>query len=135
LSLSGLHLIRRQQRALARWVLACFCLVWIQAALLPCAMAVVPGGMSGAAEEHCSYCPPESTAVQFLHGTAPDCTYPDEPQADSRPGAASALVVALPVVSYALETPAGTGLLRPDRARPPDRTGPPLAVTYCRFLK
>ncbi len=135
-NLSGLHLIRRQQRALSKWVLALFCLVWIQAALLPCAMAVVPDGMAGAAEEHCAYCPPKGPAGDHAGtGAVPVCAYPDQPQADARAGAVTPLALALPVVAYVLDADAGRTPSLPDDAQPPGRTGPTLAVSYCRFLK
>ncbi|HET9693184.1 MAG TPA: hypothetical protein VFP48_02275 [Steroidobacteraceae bacterium] len=136
MSVPGLDLIRRQQRALAKWVLALFCLVWLQAALLPCAMALVPGGAAGAPEEHCSYCPPvDHAGTHHDQDAAANCSYPDQPQADSRASAVTPLMLALPVLAYLPQ--AGTADTAPwsDRARPPDRTGPPLAVSYCRFLK
>jgi len=135
-NLSGLPLIRRQQRALAKWVLALFCLVWVQAALLPCAMAIVPDGMAGAPEEHCAYCPPTVPAdTHGESGVVPACAYPDQPQADARAGVAAPLALALPVVAYVLDVDAGDVAPRPDDARLPGRTGPALTVSYCRFLK
>lgn len=138
MNFSGLHLIRRQQRTLAKWVLALFCVVWLQAALLPCAMAVVPEGMSGAPEEHCAYCPP--TAPVHAHadatGAAPTCAYPDQPQADARANAGAPLLLALPVVAYVLDADASAySAPLPDGTRSSDRTGPTIAVSYCRFLK
>ena len=132
----GLHALRRHQRTHAKWVLALFCLVWIQAALLPCAMAIVPDGMAGAAEEHCGYCPPTAAADTHLGaGAAATCAYPDQPQADARASTASPLLLAIPVAAFLLEPGAAHRLPVFDPSRPPDRTGPTLAVSYCRFLK
>ncbi|HET7204131.1 MAG TPA: hypothetical protein VFI92_12270 [Steroidobacteraceae bacterium] len=136
MSFPGLHLIRRQQRTLAKWVMALFCLVWVQAALLPCAMAIAPNGMAGAAEEHCAYCPPTDPAdTHSATGATAACAYPDQPQADARANAVTALVLALPVVAYLLAPGAGHPAASTDDARPPDRAGPPIAISYCRFLK
>lgn len=136
MSVPGLHLIRRQQRTFARWVLALFCLVWLQAALLPCAMALVPDGLADAPEEHCPYCPPvDHAGTHHDQGAAANCAYPDQPQADSRASADTPLMLALPVLAYLPQPGTGDTAPRSDRARPPDRTGPPLAVSYCRFLK
>jgi hypothetical protein len=139
LGLPGLHWIRRRQRALAQGVLALFCLVWLQAALLPCAMALTPqGGMTAAsAEEHCVYCPqagqPAGSAIEH----APSgCLYPDGAQVDTRAALVSALAVPLAVASFVL-TPVADGPVLPS-----PRTGdaaaiprPALAVSYCRYLK
>ena len=135
LSRTGLTWFRSRQRALGQGVLALFCLVWLQAALLPCAMAAVPGGMSSAAEEHCPYCPP-----QPVHSTTTDegpaaCSYPDGPQVDTRGTLASA--VAPPVAPLQI-------LLAPSHATvdvaAPEDPGTSLprrsfSVSYCRFLK
>ena len=137
----GLHAFRRRQRALARWVLALFCLVWLQAAVVPCAMAVVPDGLGGAPEEHCSYCPPEHDGGE--HHAAADagarCTYPDHPQADTRadarPGAPALVALALPVLVVDVEPPVAGAARDVDRTRPPDRGGLPRAIAYCRPLK
>jgi hypothetical protein len=131
----GLTWFRRRQRALSQGVLALFCLVWLQAALLPCAMATLPEGMSAVAEEHCPYCPPaHSTEAQDEEGPAV-CAYPDGPQVDTRGTLASAAaptLAALPLLFIPLE-----GLVRP--ALPDDRDSvrprTSLAVTYCRFLE
>lgn len=132
-----LHWIRRRQRALARGVIALFCLVWLQAALMPCASAVVPEGASNTAEEHCPYCPP---ATSHHDGSAADstsgCLYPKGPQADTR--AASPTFMAAPLAMLPL-TIAPVVTAAPGRAtylfadEPIPR--PPLAVSYCRYLK
>jgi hypothetical protein len=129
----ALDWIRRRQRALARGVLALFCLVWLQAALVPCAMALVPGAASDAPVEHCSYCPP--TAETDDTGAPGGCAYPDAPQVDTRNAPAAPPLVAVPVASFVLDVaaPATSSVSVDDR--PPARTGPPLPVSYCRFLK
>jgi hypothetical protein len=133
---SGLHAIRRHQRTHTKWVLALFCLVWIQAALLPCAMAIVPDGMARVAEEHCGYCPPAAAEhTQVDADAAATCAYPDQPQADARASTASPLLMAMPLFAYVLEPVAAQRLPVFDSSRPPDRSGPTLAVSYCRFLK
>jgi hypothetical protein len=134
LHLFALDRIRRRQRALTRAVLALFCLVWLQAALVPCAMALAPDGIAGAQDEHCAYCPPADGSGG---GPAADagCTYPDDPQVDSRPALAAPLLMAMPAVSYVLDVSAMAPAPLVDEHRLPDRAGPPLAVTYCRFLK
>jgi hypothetical protein len=133
LRLVALDWIRRRQRALARGVLALFCLVWLQAALVPCAMALVPGAASEAPVEHCSYCPPPPQTDDA--GTVGDCAYPDAPQVDTRNAPAAPLLVALPVASFVLLVASPVTSPVPVDDRPPDRTGPPLPVSYCRFLK
>ncbi|HXW10892.1 MAG TPA: hypothetical protein VD737_09760 [Steroidobacteraceae bacterium] len=131
----ALDWIRRRQRSLARGVLALFCLVWLQAALVPCAMALVPGDMAGAPMEHCSYCPP-TPGADGDSGAAAVCTYPDGPQVDSRTAALAApLLLALPTTSFVLEIASLEPHAVPADHRPPDRPGTPLAVSYCRYLK
>ena len=132
----ALDWIRRRQRSLARGVLALFCLVWLQAALVPCAMALVPGGgMADAPMEHCSYCPPAADTGGDAGGSV-GCTYPDAPQVDSRTAQLSApLLFALPATSFVLDVASLEPAVVPVADRAPDCAGPPLAVTYCRFLK
>lgn len=130
----ALDWIRRRQRALARGVLALFCLVWLQAALVPCAMALVPGVASEVPTEHCSYCPPPS-GPGHDSGGQDGCTYPDAPQVDSRNALAAPLMLAVPVASFVLDVASLDTRTATVDDRPPDRAGPPLAVSYCRFLK
>jgi hypothetical protein len=130
----GLDWIRRRQRALARGVLALFCVVWLQAALAPCAMALAPDGMSAGSEEHCAYCPPAEPASDSSASQAV-CTYPDHPQVDTRGTALAPMALALPTVSYVVAPVVAITLVPPDSYRPPAPPGTPLAVSYCRFLK
>lgn len=126
----ALDWIRRRQRSLARGVLTLFCLVWLQAALVPCAMALVPDGAVDALVEHCSYCPPSTDADRDA-----GCTYPDAPQVDSRTALAAPMLLALPTASFVLDIAFLDLPDVPADDRPPDRAGPPLAISYCRFLK
>jgi hypothetical protein len=130
----GLDWIRRRQRTFARSVLALFCVVWLQAALAPCAMALVPGQASAAPEEHCTYCPPAHE--RHDGGTNSTCAFPDKPQSDTRaPAVAFAALPALPLMLVlAPVAPAAEGAAS-EPSRPPEDAGPTLAVSYCRFLK
>lgn len=139
MGLPGLHWIRRRQRTLAQGVLALFCLVWLQAALIPCAMALAPqGGMAAGAEEHCVYCPQAGQPADAAVEQAPSgCLYPDgSAQVDTRVAFVAALSVPLAASAFVLP-PVADG-----HALVPTRTGdaaaiprPPLAVSYCRYLK
>jgi hypothetical protein len=136
LSIVGLDWVRSRQRALARAVLALFCLVWVQAALLPCAMAIVPDGLGSMGAEHCVYCP-EGQAPELATdtGVTPACLYPDDAQADQRPFVAG---FATPLLAASLFTLPPVAPDPPESRRvaaPDDRPRPDYAVAYCRFLK
>lgn len=156
---AGLAWVRRRQRSLARAVLTLFVAAWLQAAIVPCAMAHgdeprspapagqdVHGGHGGdghgaagaahrdAGQGHpCVYCPPgdEHRAAGDCDGA--DCAYPHEPQADAR--AAGILHAALPValVGSAPLPPAGAGCSDESVAEAIPRI--PLSVSYCRFIE
>jgi hypothetical protein len=136
LGFPGLDWIRRRQRALAKGVLALFCLVWLQAALLPCAMAFSGDGIASGAEEHCVYCPPGVDHAEHDEpAPATHCLYPDSAQADTRPLVAGFVVPPLAVsyvfkIAVAADPPAAY-----ESARPSAVPRPPYAVTYCRYLK
>ncbi|HEX9207301.1 MAG TPA: hypothetical protein VF851_03630 [Steroidobacteraceae bacterium] len=130
----GLTWFRRRQRALAQGVVALFCLVWLQAALLPCAMAALPEGLSVVPEEHCPYCPPaHASEAQDEDGPAV-CAYPDGPQVDTRGTLAAAVpaLAPLPLLFVPLE-----GLAQPPLPDATDSLRPrtSFAITYCRFLE
>jgi hypothetical protein len=142
-ALPGLDWIRRRQRALGKGVLALFCLVWLQAALLPCAMGMSAPAMTDMAamsmdgEEHCVYCPPAGQPADDAAPPAPSgCQYPDGPHVDTRFTLASTAVAPLAIVTFVLASDADA-----IAAPPPERvadcvtTRPPLAVSYCRYLK
>jgi hypothetical protein len=137
LGFPGLHWIRRRQRALAQGVLALFCLVWLQAALLPCAMSMPPEGMSAGGEEHCVYCPQDDLPTDPAGDGAPTtCLYPDGAQVDTRFTLGSSGVALLLPVTFVL-APVASGLAAPapDIGAPDAIPRPALAVSYCRFLK
>lgn len=149
----SLHWFRRRQRAVARFVLAAFCLSWLQVAAMPCVMAAgagasaatvaaanampapdeMPAGMVMPLGEHCLYCPPEQAPADHT----PDlCAFPHDPQVDSRVAFASALLAPPPVVVLLVPhdveqavTATGPALV----AAP--RSGTTLVVSFCRFLK
>jgi hypothetical protein len=148
---AGLAWFRRRQRALARSVLALFCLTWLQLAALPCVMAsstpdvpeavgtLVPAvqtvpAMDAATGHDCIYCPPPA-AEQPQCDDHVGCAYPHDPQMDSR--TSLALGMALPAVAPVLvlelleRTDAAIALNAPPLTVP----RAPLAVSYCRFLK
>jgi hypothetical protein len=129
----ALHWVRRRQRALARAVLALFCLAWLQAAALPCAMAHTAAPAAAMPGEHCPYCPPADTPSVPCDDGA-NCAYPHQPQVDAR--AAAALFVAIPALQV---LPAVDALARDSRAPESTRAGPvprvPLSVSYCRFIE
>jgi hypothetical protein len=136
LGFPGLDWIRRRQRALAKGVLALFCLVWLQAALLPCAMAFSADGMAASPEEHCVYCPPgvDHTGHDEPAPTT-HCLYPDTAQADSRPLTAGFVLPPLAAsfvfkIAVAADPPAAY-----ESALVPTVPRPPYSITYCRYLK
>lgn len=149
----SLHWLRRKQRAVARFVLAAFCLTWLQVAAMPCVMAAgagasaptvaaanampaldeMPAGMVMTPGEHCLYCPPQQAPADH---TPELCAFPHDPQVDSRAAFASALLAPPPVVVLLVPhdveqavTATGPALV----AAP--RSGATLAVSFCRFLK
>jgi len=112
-----------------------FCLVWLQVALLPWAMAAVPDGMSGAPEEHCPYCPPDLGSDTPGNEGPSACSYPDGPQVDTRgtlATAAAPTVAPLPMLLAPLHALVAAPVTDdPDASLP--RTS--FAVSYCRFLE
>jgi hypothetical protein len=132
---NGLTWFRSRQRALTRGVLALFCLVWLQVALLPCAMAAVPDGMSDMPDGHCPYCPPAPSPGAADDAAPTACSYPDDPQVDTRgtlAAAAAPTVSPLPVLLAPLHALVDAPVPDDPGAWPP---GSCLAVSYCRFLE
>jgi hypothetical protein len=153
---SGIAWIRRRQRALARAVLAVFALAWLQAAVVPCAMAfaaqaaapvaqpVHEGGHAGhaghagqespAPPAHCPYCPP-------THGDSPEdgaheagCAFPHDPRIDAR--SPSPTFGPPPCAAFGVVA----GLVEPSfriavSDVPSDVPRRPLAISYCRFIE
>lgn len=149
----SLHWFRRQQRTVARFVLAAFCLTWLQLAAMPCVMAidapagapvaaaqseappmgVMPEGMVMAPGEHCMYCPPPDVPVDH---SAQTCAFPHDPQVDSRAAFASVLLAPPPVA--VLLVPHASVQAAVDFqtvAAAPPLAGTAIAVSFCRFLK
>lgn len=131
----GLTWFRRRHRTLTQGVLALFCLVWLQVALLPCAMAALPDGMSTVAEDHCPYCPPEHASDAPGDEGPAVCGYPDGPQVDTRGtlAAAAAPTVAPSALAFVpLEQLVQLPATEDSVASRPRLS---FAVTYCRFLE
>lgn len=129
---AALHWVRRRQHSLTRAVLALFCLAWLQAAALPCAMAGAASTTMPAGAQHCPYCPPgDATSTTPDH--AGTCAYPHQPQADAR---ASVLFVAITVPSF---TPVLGEAVRDGDAPATGSAEPaprvPIALSFCRFLE
>jgi hypothetical protein len=129
----ALHWVRRRQRALARGVLAVFCLAWLQAAVVPCAMASAGSATMPDGGEHCVYCPPSaSTPSAADHGGT--CAYPHEPQVDAR--ASAALFMAIPVASFAVvldAVPRDIQTRLSTLQEPVPRV--PIQLSFCRYLE
>jgi len=155
----GLAWIRRQQRPLARGVLALFCAAWLQAAIVPCVMAhtgdarveaAAPAGHhhqpgdhdhqaggvtqdEAGAEHPCIYCPPDTDHHGAAGCDGRDCSYPHEAQVDAR--AAGVIFTALPVAfvlpAQAASTASDCGVVAVPEAIP--RVS--LSISYCRFIE
>lgn len=108
-------------------MLALFCVAWLQAAVVPCAMAAP--SMPDCAS-HCPYCPSSDGGSASGHD---QCAYPHQPQADGR--AAAAFATVLPPV-LVIE-PASVAPLRLRAAAPTEADPPriPLPLRYCRYLE
>lgn len=127
----SMHWFRRRQRDLPRVGLALFCLAWLQAAAVPCAMADEPP--APAAHHDCEYCPPadQAPASGHQHGS---CVYPHAPQVDSR--AAAGFVFVAPVVPVLVTLDqAEVAVPVPDPDTPAVVPRPRLSVSYCRFIE
>jgi hypothetical protein len=146
-----LHWFRHRQRSLSRLLLAAFCLAWLQVAALPCVMAAgamatgaapdvmdaaaMPEGMTMAAGEHCVYCPPEAVAGVGTD-VAGACSYPHDPQVDSRLSLAAALLAPPPGALLVVAADGATRLTGAACIRPaPPAPREPLNVSLCRFLE
>jgi hypothetical protein len=150
---AALHWFRRKQRALSRVVLAAFCLTWLQFAATPCVMALdsesgmaamtaidlapsdasMPDGMVMAPGEHCPYCPPAQPEQGIDQAV---CSFPHDPQVDSRVGFAAALLAPPPTQVLFVDGDAARHAADFVAALPPaPAPGTSLAVSFCRFLK
>jgi len=133
----GLQWVRARQRVLTKAVLAFFCLAWLQAAAMPCAMgddmAAAAGQAAPATQHACQYCPPPASAPAAIdhHGA---CAYPHGPQVDARSG--TGLFFVLPVTA-----PIATLDAQPiEQAAVVDGIDPGvprtlLSVRFCRYLE
>jgi hypothetical protein len=153
---AGLHWFRSKQRALARVVLALFCLTWLQLAAMPCVMALdaasggaakvaaagdgqqaaaMPDGMVMAPGEHCPYCPPEASQAGSNDSPAV-CAFPHDPQVDARAGFAAALMAPPPSLVFVVPVDhAAGGVTLTVALAPAPAPSTSLAVSFCRFLK
>jgi hypothetical protein len=148
MQLAGLQWFRRKQRTLSRVVLAAFCLTWLQFAATPCVMALesasgvaatsladpapasMPDGMRMAPGEHCPYCPPAQDDGHEV------CSFPHDPQVDSRVGLAAALLIPPPTLVLLVATDTVKSAADVVTTRPAAPVaGTSLAVSLCRFLK
>jgi hypothetical protein len=130
---SILHSVRRRQRALARVVLALFCLAWLQAAVVPCAMATAASTSMPAGAQHCPYCP-QGDAPSAATDHAGSCAYPHQAQVDAR--AAAILFVAVPVSTFTPMTEvAADGPHLPAAVTPDPVPRIPIPLRFCRYLE
>jgi hypothetical protein len=115
-------------------VLALFCLAWLQAAAVPCAMASASAATMPAGGQHCPYCPPgDSTPSTSAHGGT--CAYPHEPGVDAR-AAATLLFAAVPVSSFVLVPDvARHDLLATAVASAEPVPRVPIPLRFCRYLE
>jgi hypothetical protein len=149
---AGLHWFRRKQRTLSRVVLAAFCLTWLQIAATPCVMAFdsaagladgssaaeavgmasMPDGMVMTPGEHCQYCPPPT----LQDGDPAVCSFPHDPQVDSRVGFAAALLAPPPTLMLFFVADASRSVAEfVTVLTPAPAASTPLAISLCRFLK
>ena len=130
---SALAWLRRRQRTLARAVLALFCLAWLQAAVVPCAMAGAAAATMPAGGQHCPYCP-QGASVPSTSDHGGGCAYPHGPQVDSN--AAAALFIAIPTPSF---TPAPDTAARDLHAPATALPGPvprlAIPLIFCRLIE
>jgi len=149
----ALHWFRRKQRTLSRFVLAAFCLTWLQLAATPCVMALdsesgmaamsavasassvapMPDGMVMAPGEHCPYCPPPQPEQGIDQAV---CSFPHDPQVDLRVGFAAALLAPPPtVVLFVVGDATQSAADSVTALAPAPVPSTSLAVSFCRFLK
>lgn len=123
----ALQWFRARQRDLTKVVLALFCLAWLQAGAVPCAMADQVAAQPAA---HCPYCPQGSSDAGTGHD---NCVFPHEPQLDSRIASGLFFVVPVATLIATLETRAPEAVIAAPQAPPPD-SGAPLLASFCRYL-
>jgi len=149
----ALHWFRRKQRTLSRFVLAAFCLTWLQLAATPCVMALdsesgmaamsavdsapsvasMPDGMVMAPGEHCPYCPPPQPEQGIDQAV---CSFPHDPRVDSRAGFAAAILAPPPTqVLFVAGDATQSAADSVTALAPAPVPSTSLAVSFCRFLK
>lgn len=159
--ISGIQWIRSRQRAIARAVLALFALAWLQAAIVPCGMALAadrapadalhshgaahadhePGhdghaghGSQPSPVSHCPYCPPATDGLAADCDHAAECAFPHDPRIDAR--TLTAFFGPPPSQLLDLGSRLDAPVLRISASDAP-REVPrrPLAISYCRFIE
>ncbi len=96
------------------------------------AMASMPDGMVMAEGEHCAYCPPPT----LQEGDPAVCSFPHDPQVDSRAGFAAALLAPPPtLVLFVLADASRRTADFVTTLAPAPQASTSLAVSLCRFLK
>jgi hypothetical protein len=159
---TGLSWIRRRQRALARSVLALFCLAWLQMAALPCVMAHPaegsgPGaavslagdsdamdhgahgmhahhGIGDAGHQTSRHCIYCPADSGQMAGSGDEqCSFPHDPQVDAR-AAGAVLVPPLAVAYTVVSIPIAAIRFPPQRAASAARPTP-LTISFCRFIE
>lgn len=128
----GIDWMRGRQRSLVNAVLVLFCLAWLQAAALPCAMAT-PTTAAPDGGKHCPYCPQTGSGPAATDHSG-SCAYPHQPQADARD--AGIVFIALPATRSAdTLQPVLTEGAAPFATERDPAPPVPLPVQYCRFLE
>jgi hypothetical protein len=159
---TGLSWIRRRQRALARSVLALFCLAWLQMAALPCVMAHSaegsgPGasvalaggghgtdhgahdvhahhGMGDAGHETSRHCIYcPADSGQMAGSPDEQCSFPHDPQVDAR--AAGAALVPPLAIAYTVVAVPITAIRFPPQQAASAAPPTPLTISFCRFIE
>jgi hypothetical protein len=159
---TGLAWIRRRQRALARSMLALFCLAWLQMAALPCVMAhpfegsgpdaavaltgnaaAMDHGAHGMHAHQATGDPGQETSRHCIYCPADSghmagsgdeqCSFPHDPQVDAR--AAGAVLVPPLVVAYTLVAMPIASIRFPPQHAAATAPQTPLTVSFCRFIE
>lgn len=159
--ISGIKWIRSRQRALARAALVLFALAWLQAAVVPCTMALATDHTTAAAQSpqvdaheghglgheghaghdssasqdsHCPYCPPAPDGAGSDCDHESECSFPHDPRIDAR--TLTAFFGPPPSQFLDLGSRLDAPVLRlsaSDVSRDVPRR--PLAISYCRFIE
>ncbi|MGB5104517.1 MAG: hypothetical protein WBO04_14535 [Steroidobacteraceae bacterium] len=162
--ISGIKWIRSRQRALARGALALFALAWLQAAIVPCTMALAADHTASAAQSprfdahdghglghdghdghaghdpdesqvsHCPYCPPAPDDQVADCDHQTECAFPHDPRIDAR--TLTACFGPPPSQFVDLGSRLDAPSLRVAASDVPrDIPRLPLAIRYCRYIE